>query len=319
MNRKDSRKVIIHTFWGTNINRPLAVILSAIWEEKYNYQLQFFIDNDAILLELPNNADIKELFSMITMNNVNKYLRKSLEKSTFFSTVFRESAQRSMLLPKTSFNKRMPLWFNRLRSKKMLDAVMNYEDFPVLIETWRSCINDEFDIPDLLMLIEEVNDNKIKINEINLNNPSPFASGLIWQETNLYMYQDDAPLANKISNLKNNYIKDLLYSGSLRPKIDIGIISEFDKKLKWTAVGYSPDNKDDLFNFITDRILIPIEEWDELASSIKKDHDIEINNLISDYKTKIIRIKLQKAANYSVASVENLNKIFSAFEADLSL
>ena len=159
---------------------------------------------------------------------------KKLEKTGLFGAMFRENAARALLLPKVSFNKRMPLWFNRLRSKKLLDAILDYKDFPILAETWRTCLKDNFDLPNLKKMLLEIEDTKIKFKEVFTDTPSPFANNLIWRQTNKYMYEDDTPVNPSVSGLKQDILKDLVFSQELRPQILLHIIDEFSDKIQRT-------------------------------------------------------------------------------------
>ena len=107
------------------------------------------------------------------------------------------------------FKKRLPLWLNRLRSKKLLEAVRVYPDFPILLETWRTCLQDEFDLDNLKQLLDEIRDGRIKITEAVTTAASPFADGLIWKQTNTYMYADDSPRSGKTSGLSRELLKEV--------------------------------------------------------------------------------------------------------------
>ena len=154
--RGDFKQVILHTFWGGRVNRPFALALAQAWEEKERKPLQFIENDDAILLMLPREFRAHDLFSLLTPENVETFLRKRLEQTGFFGARFRENAERALLLPKASFKRRMPLWLIRLRSKELLAAVSSYEDFPIVLETWRTCLEDEFDLPHVRSVIEEL-------------------------------------------------------------------------------------------------------------------------------------------------------------------
>ena len=150
------------------------------------------------MLILPQDFSAGEVFDLVTPENLERLLRKSLEKSGFFGAKFRENAGRALLLPRADFKKRLPLWLNRLRSKKLMDAVMSYPDFPILLETWRTCLQDEFDLENLKRLLEEIRDGQIRFSEASTSAASPFAEGLIWKQTNTYMYADDSPRSARL-------------------------------------------------------------------------------------------------------------------------
>ena len=192
------------------MTRPFALALAAAWEEAHHTPLQFVLNDDAIIIMLPAGASARDLLALVTPENVELQIRKKLEQTGFFGAQFRENAERALLLPKSSFKRRMPLWFIRLRSKELLEAVRRYEDFPILLETWRACLEDEFDLEHLKSLLEEMRTNEIRTTEIFTAAASPFASGLIWKQTNKYMYEDDTPLLARESSLRPDLIKELL-------------------------------------------------------------------------------------------------------------
>jgi ATP-dependent Lhr-like helicase len=116
-NLSDAKQTVLHTLWGGRVNRPLAYALAAAWEDKYRYPLEIFVNNDCIMLNLPHEFSAAAILDLAKPVHLRKLLRSKLESTGYFGARFRENAQRSLLLPRQSFNRRMPLWLNRLRSK----------------------------------------------------------------------------------------------------------------------------------------------------------------------------------------------------------
>ncbi|MFC1886813.1 DEAD/DEAH box helicase, partial [Thermodesulfobacteriota bacterium] len=313
LNRADSKQVILHTLWGGRINRPFALSVSAAWEARHGYPLEVFSDDDCILLMLPHAFDTKDLFSLVSAENVEKQLRTRLEKTGFFGAGFRENAGRALLLPRVNFKKRMPLWLNRLRSKKLMDAVMPFEDFPILLETWRACLQDEFDIKHLKLLLDELACGHIRVSETVTHSPSPFAGGLIWRQTNKHMYEDDAPSSGKTSGLKDSLIREVAGSSHLRPRISDAVIRILEQKLQRTADGYAPGTSHDMLGWIKERLFIPQNEWRELMTAVKRDHGLDENDILAPVFDKVIRLELPGADSASVCAVENLPRIIESF------
>ena len=138
----------------------------------------------------------------------------------------------------------MPLWLNRLRAKKLLAAVSRFADFPILIETWRSCLSDEFDLPALQLLLDEIRSGQIMVSETATHAPSPFCADLIWRQVNKYVYEDDAPFSEEPSRLSDELLWELL-DMKQQPEIPQELVSELDEKLKRTALGYSPADEEE--------------------------------------------------------------------------
>ncbi len=186
-------QAVIHTMWGGRVNRPLAMALDAAWQARFGYRLELYVSNDCIVLQLPHEIGGEELLSLVESTRVESLLRTRLEGSGFFGARFRECAGRALLLPRSKFNERMPLWLSRLRSQKLLEAVLHYEDFPILLETWRTCIQDEFDLESLKQVLTELESGSISWTEVHTALPSPFAQSDGWRQVNQYMYMDDQP------------------------------------------------------------------------------------------------------------------------------
>ncbi|MGD0153747.1 MAG: DEAD/DEAH box helicase [Thermacetogeniaceae bacterium] len=272
LNTADSKQVIVHTLWGGKINRPLAMALAAAWERQFGYPLETYVGNNSIMLMLPRSFAPVDLFSLVSPHNLETLLRSKLESSGFFGAQFRENAGRALLLPKANFKKRMPLWLNRLRAKKLMAAVSPYADFPIMLETWRACLQDEFDLGTAKQLLEEINDGRISISETVTHQPSPFASDVIWRQTNKYiMYEDDTPLADKQSGLSQELLNELVSSPQLRPELPEALVRSLEGKLQRTAPGYAPTDGDELLLWIKERLFIPADEAASLFAAMERD------------------------------------------------
>ena len=312
-NSSDRKQVILHTLWGGRVNRPFALALQAAWEEKYSYHLETFVNNDCILLILPHDFSAAELFALVTPESIERHLRRILETSGFFGAKFRENAGRALLLPRGDFKRRLPLWLNRLRSKKLLDAVMPYADFPILLETWRTCLEDEFDLENLRRLLDEIREGRIRVTEATTAAASPFADGLIWKQTNTYMYEDDSPASGKTSGLSRELIRETLFSSLLRPRIPGTLVASLTARLQRTAPGYAPRSAEDLLDWTRERLYLPAGEWQELTEAMKRDGEIDPEEAIASLRGKIAGLRLPGAATDGVCAVENLARIAAAF------
>ncbi|MEJ2110601.1 MAG: ATP-dependent helicase, partial [Acidobacteriota bacterium] len=312
-NQEDAQQVILHTFWGGKINRPFALALAMAWEEAYGHPLQIFVNNEAVLLILPSECPAGTLMSMLTPENVEAYLAQKLEQTGTFGAHFRENAGRALLLPKQSFKKRMPLWLNRLRSKKLLQSVQRFEDFPILLETWRTCLRDQFDLPNLKACLDEIQTQRVRFTAVKTDRPSPFADGLVWRQTNQYMYENDTPLASQKLSLKNDLLRDLLFSSQLRPRIPEALIRELENKRQGCHPGYAPDNDEDLLQHVKDRWLIPIDEWTQLTGIMP-----DASEIVGMTATKLAKVRWAPADHVFVTARENIPHLRLLFDDSLS-
>lgn len=305
----EAEQVILHTLWGNAVNRPFTFALAAAWEARFGYPLQAFYNNDAIALLLPHDVDGCHLFSLVTPGNIEALLRQTLERTGWFGARFRENAGRALLLPKMGFRKRMPLWLTRLRAKKLLGAVARYRDFPILIETWRSCLHDDFDLETLRRLLAEIGGGEIKLGEARTTVASPMALGLIWQQTNKYMYADDTPETGKVSALGHDLIRELAVTPHLRPRLPAELVRFFEEKRQRTAPGYGPETGREVIDWVKERLLIPEGEWSRLLAAVARDEGPSVEELAAEVAERVVRITLPGAAAPLVGAIEMLPEI----------
>ena len=234
-------QIVLHTMWGAMVNRPLAMALEAGWQEAFGEQPEIFVSNESLALQLPHDIPCEELFQLAPLDKIEELLRNRLEGSGFFGARFRENAGRALLLTKGRFNERKPLWMSRLQSQKLLDAVLKYDDFPILLETWRTCLQDEFDLTGLRCLLGELEAREIQLSEISTETPSPFAQSIAWGQINTYMYMSDQPKSAKTSNLSSDLLSEIVFSPELRPNLPGQFVAEFEQRQHRCLPGYAVD------------------------------------------------------------------------------
>jgi ATP-dependent Lhr-like helicase len=306
----ETQQIILHTLWGNNINRPFTFALCAAWEERFGYPLQAFYNNDGIALLLPHELDDPgQILRLVEPERIESLLRGTLEGTGYFGARFRENAGRALLLSRSNFKRRMPLWLNRLRSKKLFASTARYRDFPVLLETWRSCLQDEFDLANLRLLLEEIQDGSIGITKVRTTAASPFAQGLIWLQTNKYVYEDDTPAGSAKSALGQDLLKELVFASHLRPRLPAELIRLFEGKRQRTAQGYAPDSAREVADWVKERLLIPQKEWLELLNAVQRDAGIAPTELLPQLAERVVALELPGGSVPLVASVDMLPEI----------
>ena len=260
------QQLVIHSFWGGRLNRPWALALEAAWRQRFDSAPEIHADNNAIVVQVKDAQAAEELLGWVTPENLDDHLRESLERSGFFGARFRECAGRALLLTKRRFNQRLPLWMSRLQAKKLMTATAKYRDFPVLLETWRTCLTDEFDLPALRRLLGELADGSLPWTLANTATPSPFARNLTFDQVSRYMYADDTPERGEASALTDDLIAQAVGDERLRPRLKTAVIEAYEAKRQRRAAGYEPRSLEDWLEWAKERVLVPASEWpDEVA------------------------------------------------------
>ncbi|MEM9553489.1 MAG: DEAD/DEAH box helicase [Acidobacteriota bacterium] len=281
---------IVHTFWGGAVNRPLAMALEAAWEEQFDTPPRIFHDDWCLLVGLPDGVDAAEIFSLVPPDQVEMLLRSKLENTGFFGARFRVAAQAALLLPRAGFRQRTPLWLHRQRAKKLLEAVSEAGDFPIVLETWRTCLRDEFDLVNLKHRLEAVRSGALSLEEVRTESPSPFAANLMWQYTNKYMYDDDTP-EMPASHLRTDVLQELVHASHLRPRLPRALVERFDAKARRLAPGYAPPPGDELVLWLAERVVVSDDEWLRLLAAIERDHGVDRGEIVASVEDRALRLR----------------------------
>ena len=305
-------QLVIHTLWGGILNRPYAMALDAAWEERYSSRLEIFASDDCIVVVLVNDISPEEILSLVSPSNIEQLLRKRLEGSGFFGARFRESAGRALLITKRRFNERLPLWMTRLQSQKLLNSVLQYSDFPILLETWRTCLKDEFDLENLKLVLTEIEMGKIQWTSTFTSQPSPMAREVAFDQVSKYMYMSDAPEGNKISDLQDSLIQEIVHSPHLRPKLSFELNHRFEEKRQRVSPGYSPQDAIDFLDWIKERIIIPEDEWIALIQAMERDQEKPVESILNKIEEKVVILIYENNRLFFVA-LERLSEILALF------
>src|SRR2546430_4195178 len=161
---------------------------------------------------------------------------------------FRECAARSLLLPKRDPRRRAPLWQQRQRANQLLQVASEYGDFPVVLEAMRECLQDVFDLPGLTGLMREVASRSVRLVEVETPAPSPFARSLLFGYVGMFLYESDAPLAERRAAalaLDTALLGELLGRADLRELLDAEVVSETERRLQWLTEDKRPRDAED--------------------------------------------------------------------------
>ncbi len=309
-------QIIIHTFWGGRVNRPLGLALAAAWEERYGARPEIFAGNDCLALVLAQGEEAGEVLSLVKSSTVEELLRKRLEGSGFFGARFREAAGRALLLSRPRFGERMPLWLSRLKSKKLMDAVRSYSDFPLLLEAWRTCLQDEFDLQSLTRLLAELESGLISWTDTDTAQPSPLARAVAFTQINDYMYRGDEPASGRAFGLSQDLLAQVVHTPDLRPAVDPDLAAGFQKKAQRLHPGYAPSDARDLVDWVKERLAIPENEWADLLTAVERDHGLDRAGLLAEAGSKLVRIFPARTAQPLVVALENLGRVVLALQGD---
>ena len=221
-------RVCILTPFGSRIHAPWAMALERRFSERTGVQVQTLWTDDGLALRFADMGDLPPAREfLLDPEEVEDLVVEQVAASPMFASRFRENAARALLLPRNRPGKRTPLWQQRQRSKNLLSVVRRYPDFPVLLETYRECMSDLFDLSGLVDLMRQIEDGEVRIDDVETPAPSPFARSLVFAYEERFLYDNDAPAAERRAQaltLDRELLRELLGTSSLKELLDEDVI-----------------------------------------------------------------------------------------------
>ncbi len=309
--RGNHRQMVLHTLWGGRVNRPFATALAAAWEARYGMRPEVVHGSDCVVVVYPSTVEVEDPFSLVKTSELEDLLRRAVERTGFFGARFREAAGRALLLPRAGPGKRVPLWVNRQRSKELLEAVREHDDFPLVLEAWRTCLQDEYELDVLRLRLDEVADGRVAVLHVRTETPSPFTAQVAWKQTNELMYEDDVPTAK--AGARPDLVREMALSSHLRPRIAATLADDLRLRLHRLAPGWSPRNSAELLEWLKERLIVPESEWNELLDAIARDHDLPATEVLSGIAHRAVVIPpVLDLQPHLVVAIELLPRIEAA-------
>ncbi len=218
----------VHSAWG--------LALAAKLRNERDLEADAIWSDDGIVIHLPD-ADEPPSADMVLINpdEIEDLIVSELSGSALFGARFRENASRSLLIPRAYPGKRTPLWQQRLKSQSLLEVARDFPRFPVILETYRECLQDVLDLPALRDLLGKLHSRALSLVEVETPTASPFASSLLFDYVATYMYEGDTPKAERRAAalaLDRDLLRELLGQEELRELIDPIALEEVEAQLQ---------------------------------------------------------------------------------------
>ena len=191
-------RILIHSSFGGQVNGPWGLALASALRERSQVEVELQTGDDGILIRFPG-ADQPPPFDLaraLTPAEARERILRDLPDSAVFGAQFRQNAARALLLPGAK-GRRTPFWLQRLKAKDLLAAVRQFEDFPIVAETYRDCLRDVMDLEGLEEVLASIQEGRIEVVVKETITPSPVAASLLNQFIAIYMYEKDTPKAEQ--------------------------------------------------------------------------------------------------------------------------
>jgi ATP-dependent helicase Lhr and Lhr-like helicase len=229
-------RVCVLTPFGSRIHTPWAMAAAAQIANVGGPHVETMGTDDGFVLRFPS-VDVPPDPALFVPHPdaVTDLVVRQLGGTALFAAKFREASARALLLPRRRGQGRAPLWQQRKRASDLLAVAARYPSFPMLLEAHRECLRDTFDMPALVDVLRSIREGDIRVHVVDTAKPSPFAASLLFGYVGNFIYDGDAPLAERRTqalSIDQSELHDLLGEADLRELLDPDAVRETESHLQ---------------------------------------------------------------------------------------
>lgn len=258
-------RVILHSPFGRRVHEPWALAVAHRVTTALGFDPQAVASDDGIVLRVPAAEDAlpgSDLFRFDS-DELESIVRERVGFTALFAARFRECAARALLMSPTAPGKRAPLWQQRLKGGQLLEAARREEDFPIVLEALRECLQDVFDLSALREVMDGLASGSIKMSEVRTAAPSPFAAPLVFGYLGEHLYEGDLPHAERQASLLSvdpTLLGELLGTGAVEDMLDTEVVARTVAELQRTADGWKARGAEGVADLLRELGPLTVEE-----------------------------------------------------------
>ncbi len=249
----DVRVCILSPF-GSRIHAPWSLAIATRLEAVLGYPIHPLWTDDGIAFRFAEGQAVPTDDQLVPdPDEVERILVDELARSSVFASHFRENAARALLLPRRRPGQRTPLWAQRLRAQQLMGVALQFPSFPITLETYRECLRDVFDVPALIDVLRQIESGEIHLEAATTASASPFARSLVFDYVAAFLYEGDAPVAERkvhALTLDRTLLSELIGGGELRELLDLEVLDQVEAELQQLAADRRARSADDLHDLL---------------------------------------------------------------------
>jgi ATP-dependent helicase Lhr and Lhr-like helicase len=229
-------RVCVLSPFGGRIHAPWAMVVAAKVRQQLAIEVETMWSDDGFIIRFPetDNPPSTELI-IPEPDEIEQLLLRQLGASSMFAAKFREAAARALLLPRMRIQGRMPLWQQRKRAYDLLQVASRYGSFPIILEAYRETLRDVFDVPAFVEIARRIRKRTIRVHTADTSKPSPFAASVLFRYVANFLYDGDAPLAERRAQalaIDQSQLRELLGEPELRELLDPEALEQIELELQ---------------------------------------------------------------------------------------
>jgi ATP-dependent Lhr-like helicase len=282
-------RVCVLTPFGARVHAPWCMAASAKLRAERGSEAESMWNDDGFVIRMPEDEDALDTAWLLpTAAELKDLVLRQLGSTSLFAAKFREAAARALLLPRRRPGVRAPLWQQRKRAADLLSVASRYSSFPILLETYRECVRDVFDLAAATAILREIQRGKIRVTTLDSERPSPFAATLLFSYIANYIYDGDAPLAERRAQalaIDQSQLEEILGSTDLRELLDREALEEVEQHLQALDPDYHARHPDGLHD-----LLLRLGDLSEDQVAARCDDPLALERLLKARRALPVRI-----------------------------
>jgi len=292
------RRVCVLTPFGSRVHAPWCMAVTAKLRAEHGFEVESMWADDGFVLRIPDNDDaISPRQLLPSPAEFQQLVLRQLGSTSLFAAKFREAAARALLLPKRRPGFRAPLWQQRKRASDLLAAAARFSSFPILLETYRECIRDVFDLPGTANLLAEIQRGAIHVTSLESDKPSPYAASLLFSYVANYIYEGDAPLAERRAqalSIDQSQLQEILGDTDVRELLDQAALDEVEDRLQSLDPEFHALHEDGVHD-----LLLKLGDLSE-AEIVARSETLAVASTISDLvdTRRAVRVRIARESRF---------------------
>ncbi|HET7431659.1 MAG TPA: ATP-dependent helicase, partial [Nocardioides sp.] len=295
-------RLVVHSPYGKPVHAPWALAIDARLRERYGVEGSSVASDDGIVIRVPDTDAEPPGADLVVFEpgEIEDLVTTEVGGSALFAARFRECAARALLLPRRDPGRRSPLWQQRQRSAALLEVASRYPSFPIVLEAIREVLQDVYDLPSLVALLQRIERREVQVLDIATPQPSPFAGSLLFGYVAQFVYEGDSPIAERRAaalSLDQGLLAELLGRAELRELLDPDVLAEVEAELQ----RLDPDRRARDVEGVADllRTIGPLSR-DEVAARCRDDLDVDEMLATLEVSRRIVPVRIASEERWSV-------------------
>jgi len=304
-------QLIIHSPYGSRLNRAWGLALRKRFCRKFNFELQAAATEDAIVLSLSTSHSFPliEVAKYLHSASAEHILIQALLDAPLFGVRWRWNATTALALPRFIGGKKVAPQLQRMKSEDLLATVFpdqvacqenivgerEIPDHPLVAQTLDDCLHEAMDTEGWLALLRRMEVGEVEVIARDLTAPSPFAAEAL--NARPYAFLDDAPLEERRTQavMARRYAD--ADSADDLGRLDPGAIEDV-REQAWPQVRNADEMHDALMGLgcVTEAEARGHAGWGEWLRRLSKDHRA---TLVSPSPTGVSRHACEPLARVS--------------------